>query len=182
MTVQEEIGRLADEAEDLSEFIRKACALLGKGVTRASMEAGLSRNTFSSWVKGGRRPSAHSAWRAARYFGVREDQILRLAGIEFSAIRPDQLEDLAEDVHRILASLDEEEVQMWIDYGDLLVLGRQRRMMEERWRRSGVKWKGSETEKFVNEHEDFFRWLLWLIIGGLVVRFVLEGFGLWPWP
>jgi hypothetical protein len=44
-----------------------------------------------------------------------------------------------------------------------------------------AKWKGSETEKFINEHEDFFRWLLWLIIGGLVVRFVLEGFGLWPW-
>jgi transcriptional regulator with XRE-family HTH domain len=131
MTVHEEIGRLAEEAEDLAEFIVKACALLGKGVTRASAEAGLSKNTFSSWVKGKRRPSAHSAWRAARYFGVREDQILKLAGIEFSTMSPDDVEELAGDVHRILGSLDDEEVKMWMEYGELLLLRRQRRMMEE---------------------------------------------------
>lgn len=42
-------------------------------------------------------------------------------------------------------------------------------------------WKGSLTERFIEEHEGFFRWLLIFAIGGLVARFVLEGLGLWPW-
>lgn len=45
-----------------------------------------------------------------------------------------------------------------------------------------AKWKGSLSERFIEENEGFFRWVLIFIIGGLVVRFVLEGFGLWPWP
>ena len=38
-----------------------------------------------------------------------------------------------------------------------------------------------QTEKFMEEHEDAFRWLMLFIIGGLVLRFVLETPGAWPW-
>jgi hypothetical protein len=45
-----------------------------------------------------------------------------------------------------------------------------------------AKWRGSYTERFLEEHEDAFRWLMVLLGIGLVVRFLLEGVGLWPWP
>jgi len=37
------------------------------------------------------------------------------------------------------------------------------------------------TEKSLEEHEDAFRWFVLFIIGGLVVRFLLEALGAWPW-
>ena len=37
------------------------------------------------------------------------------------------------------------------------------------------------TEKFLEEHEDAFAWFMLFIIGGLVLRFVLEALGAWPW-
>ena len=37
------------------------------------------------------------------------------------------------------------------------------------------------TEKVLEEHEDASRWFVLLIGGGLVVRFVLETLGAWPW-
>ena len=39
----------------------------------------------------------------------------------------------------------------------------------------------SQTEKCLEEHEDAFRWFVLLIGGGLVLRFVLEALGAWPW-
>ena len=39
----------------------------------------------------------------------------------------------------------------------------------------------SQTEKCLEEHEDAFRWFVLLIRGGLVVRFVLDALGAWPW-
>ena len=44
-----------------------------------------------------------------------------------------------------------------------------------------AKWRGSLTKRFLEEHEDAFRWLMLLVGGGLVVRFVLEYLGVWPW-
>jgi len=44
-----------------------------------------------------------------------------------------------------------------------------------------MRWKGSYSENFLEDHEDAFRWLMLLIGGGLVVRFVLESLGAWPW-
>jgi len=37
------------------------------------------------------------------------------------------------------------------------------------------------TEKFLEEHEDAFAWFMLFLIGGLVLRFVLEALGAWPW-
>jgi len=39
----------------------------------------------------------------------------------------------------------------------------------------------SQTEKCLEDHEDAFRWLMLLIGGGLLLRFVLETLGAWPW-
>ena len=39
----------------------------------------------------------------------------------------------------------------------------------------------SQTEKFLEEHEDAFAWFMLFIIGGLVLRFVLEALAAWPW-
>ena len=44
-----------------------------------------------------------------------------------------------------------------------------------------MKWKGSETEKLLQENEGLVRWVLVVVLGGLVVRFILEALGLWPW-
>jgi hypothetical protein len=44
-----------------------------------------------------------------------------------------------------------------------------------------AKWRGSETKKFLEKHEDAFRWLMFLIGLGLVARFLLENVvGWWP--
>jgi len=131
MTVQEEISRLAQDCHDLSEFLTKACALKGKGVTRASVEAGLSRNTMNSYVEGVRRPSSASAYRLGRYFGVPESDILRLAGLPTSVVRWEQLEGLGEAVRVLVASMDEGELREWLQYGEMVLLRRERRMMEE---------------------------------------------------
>jgi transcriptional regulator with XRE-family HTH domain len=131
VTVQEEISRLAQGCHDLSEFLRKACALKGKGVTRASVEAGLSRNTMNSYVEGARRPSSASVYRVARYFGVPESDILRLAGLPTSAVRWEQVEGLGEAVRVLVASMDEGELREWLQYGEMVLLRRERRMMEE---------------------------------------------------
>lgn len=131
MTVQQQIGRLVWDAEDLAEFIRGACRLVGKGVTRASVEAGLSRNTFSSYVKGKRRPSARSAYMLARYFGVPEAQVLRLAGLEVAGVDLFRIDGLSDEMHRLINALNEDELEQWMEFGEMLLLRRQRRLLEE---------------------------------------------------
>ena len=44
-----------------------------------------------------------------------------------------------------------------------------------------AKWRGSLTERFLEDHEREFRWLMFVVGAGLVARFILEGLGLWPW-
>ena len=40
-----------------------------------------------------------------------------------------------------------------------------------------AKWKGSQTEKFIKEHETFFFWLLVALIAGFVVPLTLDFVG-----
>lgn len=131
VTVQEEIGRLVWEAEDLGEFLEEACRLRGRGTTRASLEAGLSRNGFSSYVKGTRRPSHQSAYKIARYFGVPQAQILRLAGFETAGVDLQLLHDVVDVVRNIIVALDADELADWVQFGEMLLLLRERRIMEE---------------------------------------------------
>lgn len=45
-----------------------------------------------------------------------------------------------------------------------------------------MKCKRSETEKLLERNEGLVPWVLAALLGGLVVRFILEALGLWPWP
>jgi transcriptional regulator with XRE-family HTH domain len=130
MTIQQEIGRLSREARDLSEFLERACKLRGVGVTRASVDAGLSTNAISSYILGRRRPSAESAYKLARYFGVTQGTILRLGGVKSAELEIEELKALGGEVHRVALALDSEELRQWIEYGEMLLLRRQRKIEE----------------------------------------------------
>lgn len=130
MTTQQEIDRLSSESEDLSEFLSEGCKLRGKGVARASVEAGLSRNTISSFILKKRRPSPGSAFKLARYFGVPMVRILRLVGFETGAPGMEVLEAFGDAVRTMALALDAEELNEWLQFGEMLLLRRERRMME----------------------------------------------------
>jgi len=48
--------------------------------------------------------------------------------------------------------------------------------VEASWKQH-IKWKGSQTEKFIKEHETFFCWLLVALIAGFVVRLIPDFLG-----
>ena len=127
MDGQQEISRLSREAKDLGEFLTRACRLRGKGLTTASVEAGLSRNGFSSYVGGHRRPSALSAYKMARYFGVSQASIMKLAGLQVAELDEELLQGVDELVRDMVRALNAEELNEWLQYGDLLLLRRERR-------------------------------------------------------
>jgi transcriptional regulator with XRE-family HTH domain len=127
MNGQQEISRLSREGKDLGEFLRRACQLRGKGLTTAGVEAGLSRNAFSSYVRGRRRPSAESAYKMARYFGVSQASIMKLAGLEVAELDEELLQGVDELVRDMVRALNAEELNEWLQYGDLLLLRRERR-------------------------------------------------------
>ena len=127
MEGQQEISRLSREAKDLGEFLRRACQLRGKGVTVAGVEAGLSRNAFGSYIAGRRRPSAEAVGKIARYFGVSQTSIMKLAGFEVAELDEELLEGVDELVRDMVRALNAEELNEWLQYGDLLLLRRERR-------------------------------------------------------
>ena len=127
MNGQQEISRLSREAEDLGEFLRRACQLRDRALTTGGVEAGLSRNAFSSYVHGHRRPSAEAAGKIARYFGVSQTSIMKLAGFEVAELDEELLEGVDELVRDMVRALNAEELNDWLQYGDLLLLRRERR-------------------------------------------------------
>ena len=129
--MQEDIGRLATRAKDLGEFLTEACRLRGKRITVASVEAGLSRNALSSYVTGKRRPSATSTYKLARYLGVPQAQIMRLAGLEVAGVDQELLEGLTDVVRNIMVAMDAKELNEWIQYGEMLLVWRERRRRVE---------------------------------------------------
>jgi transcriptional regulator with XRE-family HTH domain len=127
MDGQQEISRLSREAKDLGEFLTRACQLRGKPLTVAGVEAGLSRTAFTSYIRGRRRPSAESACKMARYFGVSQASIMKLAGIQVAELDEELLQGVDELVRDMVRALNAEELNEWLQYGDLLLLRRQRR-------------------------------------------------------
>jgi transcriptional regulator with XRE-family HTH domain len=101
----------------------------------ASVEAGLSRNTISSYIRGRRRPSATSTYRLARYFGVPQAQIMRLAGLEVAGVDQELLEGLMDVVRDIMVAMDAKELNEWIQYGEMLLLWKERRRRAEAFER-----------------------------------------------
>ena len=132
MVVEESVRRLARESHGLAEFVLGACKLRGVGVTRASVEAGLSRGALSAYVRGARTPDCEAVVRVAGYFGVGVGDVLRLAGHGESGGVLREIEGLDEVVLGVASVLDERELSQWIEYGEMLLLLRQRRMVEER--------------------------------------------------
>jgi transcriptional regulator with XRE-family HTH domain len=129
--MQGEIGRLVWEAEDLGEFLKEACRLRDKPVTVASEDAGLSRNAISSYITAQRRPSATSTYKLARYFGVPQAQIMRLAGLEVAGVDEELLEGLTEVVRDIMVAMDAEELADWVQFGEMLLVWKDRKMRVE---------------------------------------------------
>lgn len=79
---------------------------------------------------------------------------MRLAGHETGTVPVEEMEGVAGEVRSVVIAVDAEELR---------------------------EWKGSQTERFVEEHESGCGWVLAALLGGLVVRFIVEGLGLWPW-
>ena len=44
-----------------------------------------------------------------------------------------------------------------------------------------MRWKDSFFDRLIEEHKDEFARLMLILIGALVLRFVLEDLGAWPW-
>jgi transcriptional regulator with XRE-family HTH domain len=124
---QQEISRLSREAKDLGEFLTRACRLRGKAVTTAAVEAGLSRNAFSSYIKGRRRPSAGSTYKVARYFGVSQATIMKLAGLQVAEPDEELLEGVDALVQDMVRALTAEELNEWLQFGEFLLLRRESR-------------------------------------------------------
>lgn len=127
MDGQQEISRLSRDAKDLGEFLTLACRLRGKAVTTAAVEAGLSRNAFSSYIIGHRRPSAESTCKMARYFAVSQARIMKLAGLQVAELDEELLEGVDALVQDMVRALTAEELNEWLRYGDLLLLRRESR-------------------------------------------------------
>ncbi len=127
MEGQQEISRLSREAKDLGDFLRPACQLRGRAISAASVEAGFSHNAFNSYIGGHRRPSAESAYRIARYFGVSPASIMKLGGLDVGGFDEDLLKGVDDLVRDMVRALNAEELNEWLQFGDMLLLRRQRR-------------------------------------------------------
>ena len=44
-----------------------------------------------------------------------------------------------------------------------------------------MSWKGSFFDRLIEERQGEFAWFMLILIGLLVLRFVLEALGAWPW-
>jgi len=138
MDGQQEISRLSREAMDLGEFLTRACHLRGKALTTASVEAGLSRNGFSSYLRGRRRPSADSAYKMARYFGVSQASIMKLAGLQVAELDEELLKGVDALAHDMVRALTAEELNEWLQFGEFLLL--------RRWRRQRMDTSGEDAK------------------------------------
>jgi transcriptional regulator with XRE-family HTH domain len=122
VNAQAKLHELSATAEDLADFLERACKLLDLSFRQASLQAGLSHGTIwsiiSNKVKHGDPDTIASL---AVFFKVPEVNLLRLAGHTPKHISPTHLLENAEDVYQ---SLTDEEKEDWIRYGRLLLRAR----------------------------------------------------------
>lgn len=120
--VESKLIRLSETAENLSDFLVKACDLLNISYRRASLEARLSHSTVWSYVVGeAKHGSEETIARLALFFKVPEVNLLRLAGYTPRYVTATHLLKEAEDVFQVLT---DEEREDWIKYGRLLLQAR----------------------------------------------------------
>lgn len=120
--IQSEIFRLSKEAESLSDFLERACRLLGISYRKASLEAGLYHGAIWSIVSGRtKRGDEDTIAKLALFFKIPEVNLSRLAGYTPRYITPTHLLKKAEAIYEVLTDEEKEE---WIRFGELLVRAR----------------------------------------------------------
>ena len=124
-TTQDELIRLSETAEDLPDFLKKACALMGTSLRQASLQAGLSSGTIWNFIAGHtRRGDENTITKLALFFKVPEVNLMALAGYgQPQRVLPTYRLEEAETIWQVLT---DEEKDKWIEYGELLIRGRQR--------------------------------------------------------
>jgi len=128
-TTQDKLVRLSETAEDLPDFLRKACALLGISFRQASLQAGLSHGTIWNLIAGHtKRGDDETIAKLALFFKVPEANLRILAGYGPQCI---SLTYRLGEAERIYQSLTDEEKDRWIEYGELLLRARSREAITE---------------------------------------------------
>jgi len=126
-TGRNELLHLSETAEDLSEFLRKACAMLGMSYRQVSLQADLSHATVWNLVSGlTRRGNDDTLIKLALFFKVPEVNLRALAGFGPQRIVPTHGLEQAEEIFQVLT---DEEKKKWIEYGELLIHARGAKMV-----------------------------------------------------
>ena len=120
---QDELIHLSETAEDLPDFLKKACAVMGISLRQASLQAGLSAGTIWNFIAGHtKRGDEDTITRLALFFKVPEVNLMALAGYgQPQRVLPTHRLEEAEAVWQVLT---DEEKDKWIEYGELLIRGR----------------------------------------------------------
>ena len=121
---QDELTHLSETAENLADFLRKACGLMGISLRQASLQAGLSAGTIWNFIAGHtKRGDEDTITKLALFFKVPEVNLMALAGYG----RPQRVSPTyrLEEAEAVWQVLTEEEKDKWIEYGKLLIRGRQ---------------------------------------------------------
>lgn len=113
---------LSQTAEDVAQFLSKACALLHISYRQASLQAGLSHGAIWSIVSGKvKHGSPDTMAKLALFFKVPETSLLRLSGYTPRYMSPTRFLNEVDDVYH---SLTDEEKEDWVRYGTLLIRAR----------------------------------------------------------
>jgi transcriptional regulator with XRE-family HTH domain len=119
---QSELVYLSETAEDLGDFLKKACALLKISYRQVSLQAGFSHaavwNLASGHIK---RGNDNTIAKLALFFKVPEVNLRTLAGFGPQRISPTYGLGRAEAIFQLLT---DEEKDKWIEYGELLIKAR----------------------------------------------------------
>ena len=123
-TTQDELIRLSETADDLPDFLKKACAMMGTSLRQASLQAGLSAATIWNFIAGHtKRGDEDTITKLALFFKVPEVNLMALAGYgRPQRVLPTYRLEEAEAIWQVLTG---EEKDKWIEYGELLIRGRQ---------------------------------------------------------
>jgi transcriptional regulator with XRE-family HTH domain len=124
-TTQDELIRLSETAEDLPDFLKQACKLMGISLRQASLKAGLSAGTIWNFISSHtKRGDEDTITKLALFFKVPEVNLMALAGYgRPQRVLPTYRLEEAETIWQVLT---DEEKDKWIEYGELLIRGRQR--------------------------------------------------------
>jgi transcriptional regulator with XRE-family HTH domain len=119
---RDDLIRLSEDSENLSDFLKQACARLDISLRQASLQAGLSHAAVWNLASGQtRRGNDDTISKLALFFKVPEVNLRTLAGFGPQLISPTHRLREAEEIYEILT---DDEKDKWIEYGRLLIRAR----------------------------------------------------------